>query len=305
MLEIPDQGFVISTEKHNSITSTVCDWIEASCLFEEESVSKPQLVDVLKDLGIYSDSDFAFMYTDNLFNELDLRHKGMPTSYPFVRIRDTLKANGTWKDSLEYSFCLLVSLLPFYKTWRDEFSPNFVEQGALFEKITAFRLKNIFPGWQVENYGWTQDNATPLTALMPDLAGLLCERCGDLEYWADKRANDAGLDVLCVRRFPDERVGFFSLLIQCASGENWKKKLREPNIDEWSKYIDFACRPHKAVSIPYALDTDTYRKNVLKSAGLLFDRLRLFSHSTDAMDAILAERIEAWMEPAIDLSPVM
>lgn len=305
MIYLPDSGFSPSKDKHNSNTAIVCDWIEASVLFEEESVSRPQLVDVLKDLDVYSNSDFAFEYTEILFSELEWRHKVMESAYPFNRQEAKFEATGTWKDSLEYSFCLLVSLLPLYKKWKDEVAPDYLEQGELFEALTAFRLRGILPEWRIENYGWTRDNATPLRNLMPNLADLLCERRGNLNYWAGKRANDAGLDVLCVRPFPDEREGFFTLLIQCASGANWKSKLRDPNITEWMKYIDFACRPCKAVSIPYALDRNTFRRSVLKSEGLLFDRLRLFSHGIVPINAELAEAIETWLQPAVDCCPIM
>lgn len=305
MIVMPDEGFVRSVESHNSKIAIVCDWIEASVLFEEENITRPQLVDVLTDLEIYTDSDFAFEFTDILFNELNLRQKGMTNAYPFRRQKDKFEAIGTWRDYIGYSFCLLISLLPHYISWKDEFAPHYGQQGALFEDITAFRLTKILPEWQIEKYGWTRDHATPLRDLMPNIASFLCERCGDLDHWAGKRANDAGLDVLCVRAFPDQRIGFFSLLVQCASGANWKSKLRDPNLSEWMKYIDFACKPYKAVSIPYALDSDTYRKSVVLSEGLLFDRLRLFSHGVNHINAELAESIEIWLQPAIDCLPIM
>lgn len=305
MLVKPDKGFLPSVNKHRSDNAIVCDWIEASVLFDDGSLSKPEIVDALTDLEIYSDSDFAFEYAESLFNELDSRRKGMTASYPFRRQGNTFEARGTWNNFPEYSFCLLVSLLPHYKSWRDEFGPDYGQQGDLFEAITAFRLEKILPEWDVRRYGWTRDNTNPLSDLLPDIAGLLCERCGDHEYWAGKQANDAGLDVLCVRTFPDQRVGFFSLLVQCASGAEWRGKLRDPNLNKWIKYIDFACKPYKAVSIPYALENVKYRQRVNESQGLLFDRLRLFSQEVEPIEHAIAQEIENWLQPAVNCCPMM
>ncbi|CAB5161366.1 hypothetical protein D3OALGA1CA_5074 [Olavius algarvensis associated proteobacterium Delta 3] len=305
MLELPDRGFYRSINVHNSNTTIVCDWVEASVLFNEGRLSKSEIVDALTDLEIYTSSDFAFGYTELLFNELNSRWKGMPLSYPFSRENNVFKAIGTWEDFLEYSFCLIISLLPQYKAWKEEVDPDYFQQGDLFEAITAFRLEKILPEWQVERYGWTRDHATPLRDLMQDLAGLLCERCGDVNHWGGERANDAGLDVLCVKTFPDERVGFFSLLIQCASGANWKSKLRDPNLNIWRNFIQFAFDPCKAVSIPYALDRATYRKSVKYSGGLLFDRLRLFSKKLEPIDNAVARKIKLWLQPAVDSCPFM
>lgn len=305
MLEKPSRGFSLSVTKHNSDDDIVCDWIEGSVLFDDTSLSKNDIVDALIDLQIYNDSDFAFDYVENIFSKLNQRESCMATSYPFYQDGNMIKAKGSWKEFIDYTFCLLVSILPNYETWKHDFGPDYGIQGDLFEAITVLCLEKIFPEWHVKRYGWSRNHATPLNDLLPDIAGLLCERCGDYDYWAGKQANDAGLDVLCVRTFPDNRPGFFSLLVQCASGADWKDKLRDPNLSRWGKYIDFACVPYKAVSIPYVIDNTKYRQKVNESEGLLFDRLRLFSYGQNNVDDGLAQALEDWLQPAVDCCPIM
>ncbi|WP_022665355.1 hypothetical protein [Desulfospira joergensenii] len=260
MLDKPSKGFSPSVTKHNSDDDIVCDWIEASILFDDIRLSKAEIVDALIDLQIYIDSDFAFTYVDTLYNKLDKRASCMGSSYPFNRREHIIETKGSWSDFVDYTFCLLASVLPHYKNWREEFGLDYGKQGDLFEAITALHLELILPEWDVMKCGWSRDHSTPLNELLPDISRHLCERVGDFDYWAGKRANDAGLDVLCVRKFPDQRPGFFSLLVQCASGADWVHKLRDPNLSRWKKYIDFACTPSKAVSMRWSPESEQCAK---------------------------------------------
>lgn len=307
MLVKPDKGFIPSANVHRSNNSIVCDWIEASIIFDDGSLSKFEIADTLIDLMVYSDSnpDFALEYVDNLFGELDFRKESMGDSYPFYRDGNIIKAKDNWNKFIEYTFCLLISLLPNYDSWRKTFDPDYGWQGDLFEVITVFCLEKILPEWEIRRYGWSRDHATPLGELLPKISRLLCEKRGDSDYWAGKHANDAGLDVLCVRTFPDQRSGFFSLLVQCASGANWIDKLRDPNLSKWGKYIDFACKPYKGISIPYILDKVKYRRKVNESEGLLFDRLRLFSNGVNPIGKEIAGALEDYLQKAIKSCPTM
>ena len=77
--------------------------------------------------------------------------------------------------------------------------------------------------------------------------------------------------------FLDNRSGFPVYLMQCASGQNWKEKVSEPNIDWWQQLIKFVVRPKKAFAIPFALSDDDFRRQCVRVQGLFLDRYRLLT----------------------------
>ena len=122
----------------------------------------------------------------------------------------------------------------------------------------------------------------------------------------EPEANEAGLDLLCYRPFVDNRVGIPVYLIQCASGGNWKSKLKTPDITDWRRYIQFAARPGKAFSMPFALLDDDFLKCCGKADGMLLDRCRLLT-SADCEDNWISDelkkRIINWMLPRVSKLP--
>ena len=64
MLALPTSGFSQPTGTypeiaHNIRLDILCDWIEGSVLFDNEAVSKIDIVEILTEKGIYNNSDLA------------------------------------------------------------------------------------------------------------------------------------------------------------------------------------------------------------------------------------------------------
>ena len=115
-------------------------------------------------------------------------------------------------------------------------------------------------------------------------------------------ANDAGLDLVCVWSFGDSRPAAPALFVQCASGANWRKKLKTPDPELWLKLIAFIVTPTRAIAIPYLLDSEAFNKNALLQSGVLIDRQRLLrdlGEPVQWLDKDTRERLVTWLGPKL------
>lgn len=219
-----------------------------------------------------------------------------------------MSAQDAWEQFPAYSFCLALSLPGSYPEWARNFGQDYNEQGELFEALTAESVRGTLTGWVVHPTGWTRTTPTRLAEVVARLASLLGEATGDLAHWTQQKANEAGLDLLCFRPFPDGRVGVPVYMFQCASGADWKKKLKSPDLRVWTKIITFASDPKKAFAMPFALSEKDFTYNTNLVDGLLLDRHRLLSPGLERRDWVpsdLATRLVAWTDPRIQQLPML
>ena len=150
-------------------------------------------------------------------------------------------------------------------------------------------------------------NPRRLGAIVADVAARLGETTGDIIRWSRQKANEAGLDLLCFRPFPDGRVGVPVYLIQCASGGDWHTKLKTPDLRIWTKVIDFAADPKKAFSMPFALSASDFTFHCNLVDGLLLDRYRLLAPGQAQREWItpqLTTELVAWARPRVAALPI-
>ena len=107
--------------------------------------------------------------------------------------------------------------------------------------------------------------------------------------------------MLLWRDFPDDRAGprFF---VQAGSGQNWKDKVKSPDLALWEKLVDFTVKPTRALAIPFALDSREFAVRTNSVEGLLFDRHRILAqdvHEGLWVPDDLRERLIAWLEPRV------
>ncbi len=312
MLLLPSKGISISKNAHNIDLEILCDWIEGSILFCGDNIELSQIdiFDYLHEENIYEEQDFAFEIIESAWSELKRRQELIGKWSPLKVHSDRISSKCRWKDEPAYSFCLLLSLLPLYRNSIEKrepnYNPDYNEQGELFELLTQESLKCQFKDWEVVKTGWSHNQASNLTNIVEDLADRLNERLGNLELWTYGTEKEAGLDILLYRRFPDDRAGKPLFLIQCASGQNWRSKLKTPDIDMWTKYIDFASRPRRGFAMPFAISDKVFLVSSTNVNGLLLDRYRLLSASVYKRNWLLHEtkkRMLKWSSAQIDLLP--
>ncbi len=104
------------------------------------------------------------------------------------------------------------------------------------------------------------------------------------------------MDIIAWKPWEDFRVSQFVLLVQCASGKNWKTKLNDLNLDAWKKYIHFAANPIKAFTIPIVITNQEELQDISTDAGIIIDRARIYKYSIDrkCSDISLKDNLITW-----------
>lgn len=301
MLSLPS-GIKRSISDHNSDHEVFYDWLEADVLFLDDELSESDVIDFLIEEQIYVSQDFCSEFVSNAWAQIEKRLGWMGTTSPILFEKRRMKRRVDWQDVPCQSFCLVVSLGLKYTGWREEFGSDYTEQGSLFESITHEAMAHVFQGWHFIKTGWARDHTSNLQDVVGNLVEQLGERVGDLETYASDRAHEAGLDLVWYLPFSDQRGGLPVFLAQCASGWNWDEKLDTPNLGQWMKIIDFASKPYKAFSLPFALDNKNLRLRSCQIKGLLLDRYRLLVHPTSELEWVsseLRQELIGWLEPRI------
>ncbi len=300
MLSIP-RGFRPSASAHNIDDATFLDWVETTILIQEEELSPTNIVECLIEEQLYYDEDFATEYVSERWSDLRRRLSWLRGHSP-IAFRDRwMIRNRDWTDVPAHTFCLVVSLGPSYEGWHDNFGPDYTEQGKLFELVTKAAMECRFTGWQFLHTGWARDHGSKLSDVVSTITSQIDEPVGDIKY-ASAQANEAGVDLVWHLPFADRRGGAPVYLAQCASGKNWKDKVVEPNVGQWSKIVDFPTTPSKAFSLPFSLSEKDLRQESARSRGLLLDRYRLLAHRVPEMlwvPKTLRQELIAWLEPRV------
>lgn len=299
MLTIPTKGIRRSINVDNVSLDTLCDWIEATILFDEEELSKSDFIGVLLSEGIYENQDMASIRLDDAWFELERRSKLLGKSFPFKLGNKRITRIRKWQLVSPHSFCLLTSYHKWDHNFADACDRNYILQGELFENLTKESLEHLFADWSVLLTGWSRTTPRGLPQIVRDLASRLGEPVGKIGRWARPRQKDAGLDLVAYRSFDDGRVGFPVFLIQCASGKNWEEKLHTPNIAIWGRLIQFAIDPYKAFAVPYAIPSNEFDMHCCKVKGPILDRYRILSPGQNAVSWVsqdLKKRLVAWIK---------
>jgi hypothetical protein len=302
VLQFPTFGFAKSVNADNVDLDVFCDWVEANLLFDEDQLSKSDLIDTLCDENLYEDQDMASVKVDDAWTELRRRQTCLNNLTCFSVRHGRLVRTRPWQDDPGHAFCVLLAFAQWNREWAHKFGKDFNEQGEIFELLTKESMETQFPDWLIHQTGWSRTNPVKLAGVVKDMAQRLGESTGDLSRWAEPNANEAGLDLLCYRPFSDNRVGVPLYLLQCASGLNWKSKLKAPDINDWSKYIMFAATPRKAFATPFAFLDPQFIRYCGSVDGLLLDRYRLLAavnHKAKWISAGLRKRIIAWAKPRV------
>jgi hypothetical protein len=309
MLRLPESGFRPYRNEHRTDLSIFCDWLEGSLLFSGYGkLSLSDIKDVLMEEHLYERQDKASEFLADAWREFDRRKSALGQSYPIQIDNLRLLRLMPWRQSAAYSFCLLLSFADRYRNWARGFGTDFTEQGSLFEEVTCAALKQELDGWEVYSTGWSSARAAGLKTIVEDVRTRLGEDAGKIgKFPKFKVAKDAGLDVVVLRPFSDNRIGFPLYLVQCASGVKWEDKRNQPNINAWRTLIDFAVMPKKALAIPFALRDDDFWWSCRHMDGMLIDRMRLLSGGRRKPDWIsndVKRRVIGWMAPRVKVLPL-
>ena len=304
MIEIPAVGFKYSANKSNVVPGSMADWLEANILFVEPDVAKSDVVDMLMEYQICPDGqqDLAHQIAVDGWDELVRRKRwgGLPSSVSIDSARIT--AHDSWECTPIWSFFVMLSTLRIYPEWAKTHRAYAV-QGDLFEKVVEAICPAMLPGWTTYRTGWSPGDTKDIRAIVEELCTRLCvSGAADLDKWISPTDKDGGLDIVCYRQFEDEREALPTFFLQCASGKNWRDKVKTPDAGSWQKYLDSAVQPSTGIVAPFVIEGREMRIAALTGQVVVFDRLRMLSSARTAgitlPGDLLAELLD-WMRPRV------
>lgn len=309
LLAVPGTGFVAtSVTVHRSDLIIVADWLEASVLFFNRSVSKMDVRDFLCDNGYYQDQAFAMTFVDQVWGEIRRRGRLLRRDY-VIRIQgDVVEPASTWRAALGHAFLLMLTCLQRYSQsdYPALFQTSYVQQGDLFERFSEESLRKH--GWKTLRTGWASGITNPaFSTIVENVAQELDETwINDEALPVFSEAKEAGLDLVAHLPFADNRVGRAFFLIQCASGDNWESKLHTPDLDVWTRLIVFITKPRRGFCFPLTLDESDFKAKCSRCTGLFLDRYRLLANGiglTRNLSAPLQVDLRNWLTPRVTALP--
>ena len=308
MLKIPEVGFDQSIRVSNVDSNASADWIEASVLFDGPELTKGDVVDLLLEEQICADGnqDLAHQIADEAWQELERRQRwgGLPDTVEVTNSR--IVGLEDWQQDVVRAFFVLLAIQKIFPEWAKELK-EYVTQGNLFEKVVERISPALLPGWKTYRAGWSPENTKAVPGIVADLCELINTKGAmDLQDWIGPHDKDGGLDLVCYREFEDEREGTPVYFLQCASGKNWRTKIRTPDADLWSKWLNAAVRPSTGIVAPFVIDDWELRRASLKGQVVVFDRIRAISAAREhgvAIEQELRKEVIGWMAPRVDGLP--
>ncbi|WP_156155299.1 hypothetical protein [Curtobacterium flaccumfaciens] len=304
----------------------LADWIEASALVEDDSVSKAQVMEELESSGLALPIDEAFAEDDDelglgsdevaadalerlaedIFDRCSTRFRSYGEGYPFILKRDTVSRNDVDLDS--YAFLLVADLGHHYPELKDALIPDTLS-GRLMEKVVEASAEGLFG--KSQRFGWPRepDWPTGINDRITRLADKLDILVDSLDGKTDSADNDRTLDVVGMFRIGDSYEASLSILIQCAAGQNWKTKLGDPSTNAWHNLLIWNASLIRAVALPWRLggrrsDWSYARVHAMSNGAMVLDRPRLLLGSPDRyLDPQVRPEVSKWWRDAVALLP--
>ena len=297
MLAFPLKGVRTSVTAHNCRIDVLADWIEGTALLEGTRISRSDVRDALCEHEVYRSQDFASEFVGDLWSELRFRRQRSGITALSIDANG-VEANRPWQESSAYAFCLVLAL----REWYSLIDNSYIEQGELFERLTECSLEAR--GWRLLRTGWSATKVNKLKTTVEKISSHIAEpMSGGIGRWTKPTAKDAGLDLVCDRPFSDGRGGRPLYFVQCASGANWRDKIRTPDVRLWEKLIDFSNGPVRGFAIPYVLSDEEFRRTANSVNGMVLDRLRIVGLPNGADDWVtpgLRAELNAWSSPRLE-----
>lgn len=248
MIGFPEQNYLSS--------DVLADWIECNAI-KDGFVARGDAVDQCKDSALWKSkehtSDIATTTpadaVADAWASLGNRRLELKDAWPF----DLKTGIVSYRKNSAYAALLCLDLLRYY-SGKVQAVDGSVR--TLFEHVVAASVATLFGGLACR-FGAPFPDDWPPT--FPKRVSHLAHYFGlesNEKTTADLssgRQQDDGLDVVGRLKLGDERPGTLYVLVQCATGANWKKKRGEPALEKWKKYVKWNAATIRAIAIPWAL----------------------------------------------------
>ena len=273
MIRIPDP----------SSLTVVADWIELYVATTGEMVSKAKLSSLLESS---SGEEPRESFISDVWRELTSRKK-LYKSAPFSIDRLAIEPTEDQNPETTYIACLLIAL----------YGPidSSVNVAKLFERLSCLAIKQYLSGEGIV-FGWPvdADEETSIRERVIKVASRLNERYAEPPR---EKYKDRGVDVIAWKPFSEPRNSQVVVLLQCASGKDWRSKTRDLPLRSWEQYIHWSNNPIKAFAVPCVISSYDWH-DVSKEAGILFDRIRITNliDEIGSKDKLLAKDIAGFIK---------
>ncbi len=266
-------------ENPNSI-GDVADWVEFFIFAKKESLSKAQLSSYIEDS---SGSEPEQSVLDDVWLELERRIILYGNKCPYELADREIIPLNSWEDVPEYTTCVILSI--------DGNATETVLTGKLFERLSCKAVRKYIGGEAII-YGF------PSKQTVKSIAQTLNET---FIKEPSSNFNDRGVDIISWKNFGDNRSSQIAILIQCAAGANWRKKLLEVPYKAWTQYIHWGADPLKGFTAPIIVGEAKYEDTVT-DAGIMLDRSRIFRNVDYecGVDIQLTQDLINWCKPRIE-----
>ncbi len=260
----------------------VSDYVEFKVAYTQDSVSREEII---SDVGHFSGSDVDEGFVTSVWRELELRNSLYGEDPPYQIDEDGLIVPlKNWRTECPYYMaCLIFSL---------EGNPSSeagstTSSGKLFERLSNVSVRNYING-ETEVFGY------PSTNDIKSISSLMNQTYRNFPI----QAKDRGVDIFGWKK-ADSRQNKVVILVNCASGDNWKSKTNELNIEAWKQYINFTSHSiSKGMAIPKVISNNDELEEITLDTGILFDRTRLYKFFEDDEESLQNE-LAQWCENRI------
>ena len=308
MLSLPESGLSKSVKQHNVDLNVLCDWVEASAVFDDDHLSKSDVAKALLQQEVYEKQDFAMEIVDQAWSVVSSRIKYLASPLGIEVSKNRIARKVKWETFPAYGFCLTLSCVSLYPKWVKDHWGAASLRGELFEELAQESLSKALAGWTVRRVGWSPGNPVKLREAIASIISDIKEVAGsELDLHVDKHANELGLDLLAYYSYGDAHASIPVLLVQCASGENWQSKRHTPDLGLWNKIVSFNSNPVRGFAMPFAYaDAREFRKDTMSVNGVFVDRNRLlgaFHRTSSEVSDALNKKLVAWVTQVIATVP--
>lgn len=236
-----------------------------------------------------------------IWKVLDERSALLGNAWPFALTNDRVELlpGKTIKSAAAYITMLLLEAAScgWYKSIA---IPKSHVIRSLFETIAGVSIARL-GGGRVERFGAPYPKDWPKTfpSRVERLAGTfgLAHQPDAIARIASLAAQDATLDLVARWSIVDQEPGGLYLLVQCATGANWRSsKSGEPSVELWKKFVSWNGKTTKALAVPFAMrGRELEQACFYHNEAVIFDRLRLAAGRPDeGIDSTLRGKLETW-----------
>jgi hypothetical protein len=305
-------------ENNYTQTEVLASWTELSALATDNgSAMHGDMLEALRDSQLFSDAAGAQDSLDSatagspsavvsdIWATLQRRKTLVGEAWPFLLTANSLSRRADRKllsQVAAYATLLLIEAAS--SKWYSKLAiPKSAPVRTWFEHIVAASASRLLGG-ATHRFGAPFSAEWPKSFVerVSHLASLfeMESRDADVKKYSSEEQQDDSLDVLARWKLCDEEEGSPYVLLQCATGANWKThKPGQPSMDLWQAYISWNGPQYKALAIPFTLrgKGELANASIRHQSAIIFDRIRIAHGNPDeAIDAELRANLVGWCQ---------